>query len=66
MAIMSALAELHQEPELKLNLKFEIEVLCKNLNLDVGVSIALSTETIYEAVLIISEFLITNSSVITN
>uniref|UniRef100_A0A0K8TC24 CCR4-NOT transcription complex subunit 1 n=1 Tax=Lygus hesperus TaxID=30085 RepID=A0A0K8TC24_LYGHE len=36
MAIMSALAELHQEPDLKLNLKFEIEVLCKNLNLDVA------------------------------
>lgn len=35
MAIMNVLAELHQEPELKLNLKFEIEVLCKTLNLDV-------------------------------
>ncbi len=35
MAIMNVLAELHQEPELKLNLKFEIEVLCKNLNIDV-------------------------------
>ena len=38
MAMMNVLAELHQEPELKLNLKFEIEVLCKNLNLDVNVS----------------------------
>lgn len=36
MAIMNVLAELHQEPELKLNLKFEIEVLCKALNLEVG------------------------------
>lgn len=36
MAIMNVLAELHQEPDLKLNLKFEIEVLCKNLNIDVS------------------------------
>lgn len=36
MALMNALAELHQEPDLKLNLKFEIEVLCKNLNLDIA------------------------------
>lgn len=36
MAIMNALAELHQEPDLKLNLKFEIEVLCKNLEIDVS------------------------------
>lgn len=36
---MNALAELHQEPDLKLNLKFEIEVLCKTLNIDLGVSI---------------------------
>lgn len=36
MAIMNVLAELHQEPELKLNLKFEIEVLCKNLSIDVS------------------------------
>lgn len=41
MAIMNVLAELHQEPDLKLNLKFEIEVLCKNLSIDVGVSIYL-------------------------
>lgn len=39
MAIMNVLAELHQEPDLKLNLKFEIEVLCKNLSIDVGVSV---------------------------
>lgn len=37
-AIMNALAELHQEPDLKLNLKFEIEVLCKTLNINLGVS----------------------------
>ncbi|XP_063987616.1 CCR4-NOT transcription complex subunit 1 [Diachasmimorpha longicaudata] len=36
MAIMNVLAELHQEPDLKLNLKFEIEVLCKNLSIDVA------------------------------
>lgn len=35
MGIMNVLAELHQEPDLKLNLKFEIEVLCKNLSIDV-------------------------------
>lgn len=34
--IMNVLGELHQEPELKLNLKFEIEVLCKNLDLEVS------------------------------
>lgn len=38
MCIMNVLAELHQEADLKLNLKFEIEVLCKNLNIDVVVS----------------------------
>lgn len=36
MAIMNVLTELHQEPDLKLNLKFEIEVLCKALNLEVA------------------------------
>ncbi|XP_069510725.1 CCR4-NOT transcription complex subunit 1 isoform X2 [Ambystoma mexicanum] len=36
MAIMNVLAELHQEHDLKLNLKFEIEVLCKNLSLDIS------------------------------
>ncbi|GBP76975.1 CCR4-NOT transcription complex subunit 1 [Eumeta japonica] len=36
MALMNVLAELHQEPDLKLNLKFEIEVLCKNLNLEIS------------------------------
>lgn len=38
LAIMNALAELHREPEMKLNLKFEIEVLCKNLQIDINVS----------------------------
>lgn len=36
MGLMNVLAELHQEPDLKLNLKFEIEVLCKNLGLDIN------------------------------
>lgn len=35
MALMNVLAELHSEPDLKLTLKFEIEVLCKNLDIDV-------------------------------
>ena len=34
MGIMNLLAELHQEHDLKLNLKFEIEVLCKNLSIE--------------------------------
>ena len=34
--LMNLLAELHQEPDLKLNLKFEIEVLCKKLNLEIS------------------------------
>lgn len=33
---MNVLAELHQENDLKLNLKFEIEVLCKTLNIDIA------------------------------
>lgn len=36
MGIIYALAELHQEPSLKLNLKFEVEVLCKALSLDLN------------------------------
>jgi len=36
---MNVLAELHREPDMKLNLKFEIEVLCKNLGLDINVNI---------------------------
>ncbi|RWS29576.1 CCR4-NOT transcription complex subunit 1-like isoform X6 [Leptotrombidium deliense] len=36
MGIVKALVELHQEPSLKLNLKFEVEVLCKTLNLDIN------------------------------
>jgi len=34
MGIIRALVELHQQEGLKLNLKFEVEVLCKTLNLD--------------------------------
>ncbi|XP_076110950.1 CCR4-NOT transcription complex subunit 1-like isoform X1 [Mytilus galloprovincialis] len=36
MGIMNVLAELHMEPDLKLNLKFEIEVLCKTLSIDLS------------------------------
>jgi CCR4-NOT transcription complex subunit 1 len=36
MAMMGVLKELHQLPKLKLNLKFEVEVLCKTLHLEVG------------------------------
>lgn len=36
MAIMNVLAELWHEQDLKLTLKFEIEVLCKNLDIDVS------------------------------
>lgn len=39
MAIMNVLSELHQEQNLKLNLKFEIEVLCKTLGIDINVSL---------------------------
>lgn len=43
MGILKALVELHQEPSLKLNLKFEVEVLCKTLSVDVQKLIGLST-----------------------
>lgn len=33
-SILKVLAEIHNEPDLKLNLRFEIEVLCKELNID--------------------------------
>lgn len=36
MAILKLLVELYQAAELKLNLKFEIEVLCKSLRLELG------------------------------
>jgi len=36
MAIMGVLSELHAVPDLKLNLKFEIEVLCKHLSMEIG------------------------------
>ena len=38
MAIMNVLAELHQEQEMKLHLKFEIEVLCNKLEINLDVS----------------------------
>ncbi|CAI4229027.1 unnamed protein product [Auanema sp. JU1783] len=33
-SVLKILAELHNEPDLKINLKFEIEVLCKELNVE--------------------------------
>lgn len=36
MALMNVLAELHSEADLKLTLKFEIEVLCKHLDIEVA------------------------------
>eukprot|EP00898_Chlorokybus_atmophyticus_P005844 jgi/Chlat1/6260/Chrsp44S05774 len=36
MAVISLLAEIYAVPELKLNLKFEIEVLCKHLSLEIS------------------------------
>lgn len=36
MGILKALVELHQVPNIKLNLKFEVEVLCKALNQDLN------------------------------
>lgn len=36
MSMLSILVELHNEPDLKLNHKFEIEVLCKNLSLNIN------------------------------
>ena len=38
MGIMSVLAEMHGTSDFKLNLKFEIEVLCKSLEIQLGVS----------------------------
>lgn len=38
MSVMNCLAELHQEPDLKLTLKFEVEVLCKALNIELKVN----------------------------
>ena len=37
MGTMAVMAELHQMPNLKLNLKFEVEVLCNTLSLDLKV-----------------------------
>lgn len=36
MALMNTLAELHSETDLKLTLKFEIEVLCKHLDIEIA------------------------------
>jgi hypothetical protein len=35
MAILAVLKELHMMPDLKLNLKFEVEVLCKNISFEI-------------------------------
>ena len=42
MGLLHALVELHQEPQLKLNLKFEVEVLCKALSVDTNSLVNLS------------------------
>ena len=39
MGIMSVLAEMHATPDFKLNLKFEIEVLCRQLQIQLSVSV---------------------------
>lgn len=39
---MNCLSELHREPGLKLTLKFEIEILCKTLNIQLTVWIDLN------------------------
>ena len=49
--MLSVLVELHNEPDLKLNHKFEIEVLCKNLSLninDIGVKGCLRNYVVVE------------------
>jgi hypothetical protein len=38
MGIMSVLAEMHGTQDFKLNLKFEIEVLCKQLEIQLNVN----------------------------
>lgn len=38
MGIMSVLAEMHATPDFKLNFKFEIEVLCRQLQIQLSVS----------------------------
>lgn len=42
MAIMRLFAEIYQIPELKLNLKFEIELLCNHMGLDLNGTLSLS------------------------
>lgn len=41
MATMMVMAELHAMTDLKLNLKFEVEVLCNTLNMDLKVSMVI-------------------------
>jgi hypothetical protein len=36
--LLRSLAELHKQPGLKLNIQFEIEILFKSLNIELGVS----------------------------
>ncbi|CAB3987607.1 CCR4-NOT transcription complex subunit 1 isoform X5 [Paramuricea clavata] len=43
MAVMGVLVELHQVPDLKLNLKFEVEVLCHTLSIDMKEEITPTT-----------------------
>ncbi len=50
MALLNVLAELHQEPDLKLNLKFEIEVLSKALKVDLNASFPYIVATITKSV----------------
>jgi hypothetical protein len=55
MSIVKVLIELHQEPNLKLNLKFEVEVLSKTLSVDInewlGKSTALKSEQVLARVM---------------
>lgn len=41
--ILKALVELYQEPNIKLNMRFEVEVLCRNLSVDINDLIGKST-----------------------
>ena len=40
MGTMAVLAEMHAIPDFKLNLKFEIEVLCRQLQIQLSVSVS--------------------------
>lgn len=56
MSVLNCLAELHQEPDLKLTLKFEIEVLLKSLNIEIKVvsNILVNNILIYYLIFILS------------